>query len=100
MACYNRIVQNLKGIDMRKISFQDACKTHAHRFTMEHVPTWAKRPANNGKYYAPQYASDHEWYNSTVFPGEGNIHSRSNYCESTNETWPIGQWLDKPYIRE
>lgn len=67
---------------------------------MEYVPKWAKRPANNGKYYAPQYASDKEWYDSTVFPGEGNIISKAKYCESNNPTWPLGQWLDKPYTKE
>lgn len=85
---------------MRKISFEDACRKYRNRYTMEHVPAWAKRSANNGKYYAPQYASDREWYEFTVFPGEGDISSRSKYCESTNQTWPLGQWLDKPYTKE
>lgn len=85
---------------MRKISFQDACRKYTNRFTMEHVPSWAKHPASNGKYYAPQYSSDREWYESTIFPGEGNIHPRSKYCESTNQTWPLGQWLANPYTKE
>jgi hypothetical protein len=82
---------------MRKVSFEEACGRYPHRYTMEHVPAWAKRPANNGKYYAPQYATDQEWYDLTIFPGEKHLNARSRYCESTKESWPLGHWLDNPY---
>lgn len=85
---------------MRKISFKEACRRYANRYTMEHIPVWAKRAANNGKYYAPQYASDQEWYELTMFPGEGHLRPNAKYCESINQTWPLGYWLDEPYKRK
>jgi hypothetical protein len=68
---------------------------------MEHVPQWAhSSPSQHGgtetRYYAPQYASDAEWYENTVFPGErGAIDEES--CYSRNQSWPCGQWLNAPY---
>jgi hypothetical protein len=80
------------------ISFEEAKQLYVHRYTMEHVPNWAKgNPCPNGKYYAPQYRSDKEWYDNTLFPGEGHISKRSEHCESSNQSWPLGQWLNYPY---
>ncbi len=86
----------------RKISLKTAQSRYPHRYTMDHVPNWAKRPCDgNGKYYAPQYVSDQEWYDNTIFPGEkghplGKDHD--DCCHTTNQTWPLGQWLDKQYL--
>ena len=82
---------------MRKISFDQARNQYTHRYTMEHTPQWANRPAPNGKFYAPQYQTDKEWYENTIFPGEGQIGSRERYCQSNNQSWPCGDWLDNPY---
>lgn len=87
---------------MRTITLQAAKRQYPHRFTMEHVPDWAnKRPCDDGgtvtRYYAPQYCTDLEWYENTVFPGEGGIPKREKYCESRGETWPLGKWLAAPY---
>jgi hypothetical protein len=82
------------GQDIRP-SFQDACLTYVHRFTMEHVPEWATRPRPSGGYYAPQYRSDREWYDRTIFPGESGHFTGPDACYSRDETWPLGRVLDQ-----
>jgi hypothetical protein len=81
----------------RKISFEDACRQYVHRFTMDHVPEWARTPLKVGKYYAPQYRSDREWYDNTVFPGEPGHYGTRNECNTHGQTWPLGQWLTEPF---
>lgn len=84
----------------RKISFGEARRQYVHRYTIEHVPAWARRPAPNGKHYAPQFRSDLEWYDNTLFPGEDGHpfpDSRRGDCYTTGQTWPLGQWLDEPF---
>lgn len=80
-------------------SFQAACARYAHRYTMEHVPNWAQLPRPDGTYYAPQYASDREWYHKTRFPGEPECPEtyRSPFCYSTGQSYPLGRSLDAPY---
>lgn len=81
----------------RKLTLAQACARYPHRFTMEHCPRWALEARFPGKYYAPQYASDQEWYDNTVFPGEPGLHGNSKYCESSNPSWPLGESLSLPY---
>lgn len=81
----------------RKLSFEQAKAKYVHRYTMEHVPQWAKEPAPNGKHYAPQYSTDREWYDNTFFPGENGIEANDRHCRSDKQSWPLGQWLDTPY---
>lgn len=80
----------------RKITFEEAKNRYLQRFTMEHVPQWALFPVEPGIYYAPQYATDLEWYENTFFNGEHELASKE-YCYTTKQTWPLGHWLDKPY---
>lgn len=87
---------------MRPITLAQAQRQFPHRFTMEHVPQHATRPVTLTRgatpvYYAPQYASDQEWYDNTIFPGEETMPRRGRWCNSLNQTWPLGQWLDAPY---
>lgn len=84
----------------RRPTFEQACARYVHRFTMELVPRWALDPAPSGKYYAPQFRSDAEWYANTYFPGEP-AHPAPNdaYCYTTGRTWPLGKWLDARYER-
>jgi hypothetical protein len=86
----------------KRPTIEQAKREYVHRFTMEHVPAWAAKPMPNGTHYAPQYASDAEWYANTLFPGEeGNPHSpRLGACYSTNPTWPLGHFLTEPYRRK
>lgn len=71
---------------------------YPHRFTCEHVPEWARKQRTDGTYYAPQYASDAEWYAQTLFPGESPLAGR-DHCYSHSPSWPLGQALPAPYRR-
>lgn len=93
-------LQPAKQPAKRSISFVDACARYVHRFTQDHVPRWALTPIEPGKYYAPQYRSDREWYELTRFPGEPGHLSIGDDCYSTGQTWPAGKWLDAPYVVE
>lgn len=89
---------------------REALAAFVHRYTAEHVPSWSRTPAPNGRHYAPQYRSDREWLDKTRFPitrsGQGiRLKSGSNigntiHCESNDPSWPYGQWLDRPFNRE
>lgn len=83
----------------RPLTLAQAQARYVHRFTADHVPAWARVQRDDGSYYAPQYASDAEWYNATRFPGEGGIPSRACHCESSGQTWPLGQSLPAPFDR-
>lgn len=81
-----------------RMSFEEATRRYVHRFTMEHMPTWARQSAPNGRFYAPQYRSDQEWYDRTLFPPQNPYTTRRRQeCHSTAQTWPLGTWLDRPY---
>lgn len=93
---------------MARLPFEEACDQYPHRFTMEHVPRWARDPIKTDAgtvYYAPQYRTDREWYENTIFPGD--THQRTftappaseRYCESRGQTWPLGHFLNQPYRR-
>lgn len=82
---------------MKRLSFSDARAQYVHRFTMDHVPAWARKVRPDGTYYAPQYASDREWYERTKFPGEPGLPGDCKYCESSGQTWPLGQSLAAPF---
>jgi hypothetical protein len=88
----------------RPVSFEQAKARYVHRFTMEHVPDWAKRPAPYAGaltgYYAPQFSTDRQWYDSTRFKGEEGWLGRGSDCYTTGQTWPLGRWLMKPFARE
>ena len=91
---HTRVRVNKKAAKQR-MPFEEAKRTYTHRYTMEHVPKWAKKPCEgHGRYYAPQYRSDAEWYTHTLFPPESG---HPTECWSQNQTWPLGLWLDKPY---
>lgn len=80
----------------KKLSFKDACAQYVHRFTMEHVPTWARQQREDGSYYAPQFRTDREWYENTVFPPQNGLRK---YCTTSGETWPLGKSLNKPFVK-
>lgn len=88
----------------KRPTLEEAKSKYVHRYTMEHVPQWAKKAhshneLNKNVFYAPQYSSDKEWYDNTVFPEEGTEITYENSCYSTGQTFPLGQWLDTPYKR-
>lgn len=87
-------MQLVRGKPVQSISFEAACAQYPYRFTMEHVPHWAQHPVigDPTKFYAPQFRTDREWYENSQFFSFGP-------CYTVNESWPLGQWLDKPYKR-
>lgn len=78
---------------------RDCLARFVHRYTMQHVPSWARQPMPNGRYYAPQYRTDAEWLANTEFAvtREGRLAANHRYCQSRNQSWPLGQTLDRPY---
>lgn len=80
----------------RSITFEEAKRIYPHRFTLEHVPAWSQQMLPDGRCYAPQYASDYEWYLNTFFPGESAM-AVGKSCYSHSKTWPLGEWLELPY---
>jgi hypothetical protein len=50
-------------------------------------------------YHAPQYRTDAEWYEATLFPGEPGIPHGwpAGMPYSRNRTWPLGRMLPCPY---
>lgn len=93
----------------RAITLEEAKRQYVHRYTMEHKPAWAEKPMKEylqgagysqtlvTVYYAPQYATDKEWYERTSFPGEGDVMADEDYCYSHSQTWPLGRELNKPF---
>lgn len=96
-------MSNLITSKPRQLTLALATARYVHRYTMEHVPSWANRPHFHTArgvelYYAPQYRTDKEWYDNTYFFGEDELADK-DYCYSTNQSWPLGQWLEKPYSK-
>lgn len=90
-----------KGSELSYADQQEVLKSFSGRFTCQNLPTWARKPAPNGKFYAPQYSTDGEWLERTSFAvtSTGKLDRRVNECSSRNESWPLGQWLTAPYAR-
>lgn len=84
---------------MKRPTFEQACARYVHRFTCEHVPQWATRPLGHGRFYAPHFRTDREWYDATLFPGEPEHMNGRKHCQTSNQTWPLGRELSKPYKR-
>jgi hypothetical protein len=81
---------------MSRPSFIKAKLQYTQRYTMQHIPQWAKVKCSNGRFYAPQFRSDLEWYENTLFHGESKLAEKDS-CYTRGQTWPMGQWLDSPY---
>lgn len=87
---------------MPRPTFQQACAMYINRFTMDHVPPWSQRSFRQqggtiDLFPAPQFASDQQWYDNTLFPTEEGHHGDPNHCYTRNPTWPLGQRLSAPY---
>lgn len=85
---------------MARPPLEKAKKQYIHRFTMEHVPQWALELRPDGTHYAPQYRSDREWYDNTVFPGEAGHYGPKTSCITSNQTWPLGMSLAATFQRK
>lgn len=82
------------------MTFDEAKRRYVHRFTMEHIPVWARKRRRDGSYYAPMYRSDREWFENTLFPPNTPYEKGCKDCYSTDPTWPLGKALEAPYRRE
>lgn len=80
----------------RPISFEHAKARYVHRYTMEHVPEWTQTPFGDGKFPAPQFRTDREWYDATKFHGEDPL-ADERHCYTSGQTWPLGKTLKEPY---
>lgn len=88
---------------MTRPTFEQAKARYVHRFTMEHIPSWADRNpfktvAGVAHFYAPHYRTDREWYDAATFPGEKGISPHAGHCQASNPTWPLGETLPEPYF--
>lgn len=77
------------------MDFERAKRNYPHRFTMEHIPDWARQKCNDTFFYAPQFRSDKEWFEHTVFPP--NPLCDKEHCYTSGQTWPLGKQLSSPY---
>ena len=82
---------------MTRPTFEEACRQFVHRYTMEHVPSWAHAQRSDGTFYAPQYQSDREWYEKTKFYGEPGHVGGKKECHSSGQSWPLGMRLGTRY---
>jgi len=94
---YRAVGGHMTGKTVRPLTLEQAKAKFINRFTMDHVPVWATRQREDGTYYAPQFASDAEWYALATFPGEGNVAPNCRHLFAGVPTWPLGQSLDHPY---
>lgn len=90
--------EQLQVIRERSITFEFAKALYVNRYTMEHKPDWAHGPRVDGQYYAPQYTTDKEWYDRTMFHGESDLVGSARHCYSQCPTWPLGQSLNSPFF--
>lgn len=81
-----------KGTDLSPAAQKQVLACYVHRFTLEHVPQWSRQPMANGQAYQPQFASDVDWLENTLFNvnRDGTLADAS--CYST-PTWPRGNSL-------
>lgn len=83
---------------IKRPTFEQACQDYIRRYTMEHAPGWSQAEKENRPgFYAPQYRTDREWYEHTLFYGDPEHWGDRRHCISTGQTFPLGLWLESPY---
>lgn len=83
----------------KRPSFKEAKASYTQRYILEGVPQWTRNPTPNGRFYAPHFSTDKEWYENTLFHGESLAADR-DHCYTSGQTWPLGKWLEKPLLKE
>lgn len=89
------------GTELSAADQKRALAWYVHRFTRDHIPSWAKRANSNGLFCNVQFASDQDWlaHNKFKVTKSGQIDLCGTHCESA-PTWPDGQaMLTTPYKR-
>lgn len=89
------MTEYVRGDKLRTELQREVLAKYVHRFTREHVPSWAQREWKDDKPYPLQFDSDRDWLANTFFPvtASGRLSKREKYCQS-NPTWP-----DNPELR-
>lgn len=66
--------------------------SYVHRYTGDHTPYWATKPAHQDRPYRVQFSSDRDWLANTWFAvkRDGRLDRRYNHCHS-RPTWPTGK---------
>lgn len=74
------------GSDLTPLEKKIVLARFVHRFTVEHVPAWAKEEGTN---YRIQFSSDADWLEHTEFvvTKSGKLDRRAKQCFSC-PTWP------------
>lgn len=99
------MVKYVKGSQLKPEAKREALARFVHRFTMESVPQWSRRAFSQPivgppLYYSPQYRSDAEWLERTVFAitdKRGDLSKGGQFCYSRDHTWPLGKFLGELY---
>ena len=93
--------KTLLGTQLSEKDQRHALAAYTHRFTRDHVPSWARKPLKPGAFYNVQHASDHDWLAHTRFAvnKDGSLDRRVKSCDSS-ATWPEGKgFRSSPYTR-
>lgn len=93
-----RLVEVRGGNGERPLSIDEARRRFVKRFTLNHIPHWAKHKLPNGKYPGPRYESDQHWYATSEFIGFGATGVRK-YIREGKPTYPVGRFLDAPFTK-
>jgi hypothetical protein len=78
---------HIRGDELSEALQREAKARYVHRYTVDHVPTWARTTRPDGTPYFVQFASDADWLAHTWFnvTKDGRLANRS--CWSC-PTWP------------
>lgn len=84
-------MKRVLGVDLPKRLQAAVLARFVHRFTVDHKPAWASAARPDGSCYKPQFASDQEWLENTLFyvTDKGELSEQQRFCES-NPTFPFG----------
>ena len=79
----------VKGTDLSPNQRRHVLAAYVHRFTGDHVPSWAMQPRQDGTKYPLQFRDDDDWLAHTSFPikKNGDLAKQPSCCRSA-PTWP------------
>jgi len=87
-------MQQLLGTQLRPEARQEALSAFVHRFTGQHIPSWATERWKGSQTYPVQFKDDEDWLAHTRFSvtASGRLDRRADHCESS-PTWPLNPEL-------
>jgi hypothetical protein len=83
------------GIDLHPDDQAYVLAHYVHRYTRDHVPSWARAARFRGLPYPVQFDSDRDWLENTRFATreDGRLDGRARFCQAA-PTWPDGRPSD------